>query len=107
MKNYFSAQELDDLHLSSLPSCKRLINIRAKKENWPFRARKGKGGGKEYNINDLPSDVKAEILKNQQFKDNTIQQIRQEEALEAYYQACLAVKAKYPKPEENESQDNV
>ena len=83
MKNYFSAQELDDLHLSSLPSCKRLINIRAKKENWPFRARKGKGGGKEYNINDLPSDVKAEILKNQQFKDNTIQQIRQEEALSA------------------------
>lgn len=83
MKNYFSAQELDDLHLSSLPSCKRLINIRAKKENWPFRARKGKGGGKEYNINDLPLDVKAEILKNQQFKDNTIQQIRQEEALSA------------------------
>lgn len=81
MKNYFSAQELDDLHLSSLPSCKRLINIRAKKENWPFRARKGKGGGKEYNIDDLPSDVKTEILKNQQFKDNTIQQIRQEEAL--------------------------
>lgn len=32
MKNYFSAQELDDLHLSSLPSCKRLINIRAKKK---------------------------------------------------------------------------
>ena len=83
MKNYFSAQELDDLHLSSLPSCKRLINIRAKKENWPFRARKGKGGGKEYNINDLPLDIKAEILKNQQFKDNTIQQIRQEEALSA------------------------
>ena len=83
MKNYFSAQELDDLHLSSLPSCKRLINIRAKKENWPFRARKGKGGGKEYNIDDLPSDVKPEILKNQQFKDNTIQQIRQEEALPA------------------------
>jgi|GEM_PF-3878537 len=27
--------------------------------------------------------------------------------LEAYYQACLAVKAKYPKPEETESQDNV
>ena len=75
MKNYFSAQELDDLHLSSLPSCKRLINIRAKKENWPFRARKGKGGGKEYNIDDLPSDVKTEILKNQQFKDNTIQQL--------------------------------
>ena len=83
MKNYFSAQELDDLHLSSLPNCKRLINIRAKKENWPFRARKGKGGGKEYNIDDLPSDVKTEILKNQQFKDNTIQQIRQEEALSA------------------------
>ena len=27
--------------------------------------------------------------------------------LEAYYQACLAVKAKYPKREETESQDNV
>lgn len=83
MKNYFSAQELEDLHLSSLPNCKRLINIRAKKENWPFRSRKGKGGGKEYNIDDLPSDVKAEILKNQQFKDDTIQQVRQEETLSA------------------------
>lgn len=27
--------------------------------------------------------------------------------LEAYYQACLTVKAEYPKPEETESQDNV
>lgn len=83
MKNYFSAQELEDLHLSSLPSCKRLINIRAKKENWPFRTRKGRGGGKEYNINDLPSDVKAEILKNQRFKNDAIQQVRQEETLSA------------------------
>lgn len=83
MKNYFSAQELDDLHLSSLPGCKRLINIKAKKENWPFRARKGKGGGKEYNIDDLPSVVKAEILRKQQLKDNTMQQIKQEEALSA------------------------
>lgn len=83
MKNYFSAQELNDLHLSSLPGCKRLINIKAKKENWPFRARKGKGGGKEYNIDDLPSEVKTEILRKQQFKDNTIQQIKQEEALSA------------------------
>lgn len=83
MKNYFSAQELEDLRLSSLPSCKRLINIRAKKENWPFRTRKGRGGGKEYNINDLPSDVKAEILKNQRFKNDAIQQVRQEETLSA------------------------
>ena len=25
MKNYFSATELENLHLTSLPSCKRLI----------------------------------------------------------------------------------
>lgn len=48
MKNYFSASELENLHLATLPSCKRLINIKAKKENWPFRSRKGRGGGKEY-----------------------------------------------------------
>lgn len=83
MKNYFSAQELDNLHLSSLPSCKRLINIKAKKENWPFRVKKGKGGGKEYNIDDLPSEIKAEILKKQQFKDNALYQIKQEESLSA------------------------
>lgn len=83
MKNYFSAKELEELHLTTLPSCKRLINIKATNENWPFRARKGKGGGKEYNIDDLPSEVKTEILRKQQFKDNTIQQIKQEEALSA------------------------
>lgn len=48
MKNYFSATELENLHLTSLPSCKRLINLKAQKENWPFRSRKGRGGGKEY-----------------------------------------------------------
>lgn len=66
MKNYFSAKELEELHLTTLPSCKRLINIKATNENWPFRARKGKGGGREYNIDDLPSEVRAELLSLQQ-----------------------------------------
>ena len=75
MKNYFSASELENLHLATLPSCKRLINIKAKKENWPFRSRKGRGGGKEYYIDDLPSNVRAELIqKSQSVKNETLQE---------------------------------
>ncbi len=75
MKNYFSATELENLHLTSLPSCKRLINLKAQKENWPFRSRKGRGGGKEYYIDDLPSNVRAELIqKSQSIKNETLQE---------------------------------
>ncbi|MBS4773400.1 MAG: DDE-type integrase/transposase/recombinase [Proteobacteria bacterium] len=81
MENYFSAKQLEALHLTSLPSCKRLINIKATKENWPFRARKGKGGGREYNINDLPAEVRSEFLaRKQRNKEEKVHE-KQEEAI--------------------------
>ena len=83
MKNYFSAKELEELHLSTLPSCKRLINIKATKENWPFRARKGKGGGREYNIDDLPAEVRAELLSLQQRNKEASAQEEREAAMAA------------------------
>lgn len=81
MENYFSAKELEALHLTTLPSCKRLINIKATKENWPFRARKGKGGGREYNINDLPAEVRAEFLARTQSNNELKTHEKQEEAM--------------------------
>lgn len=81
MKNYFSAKELEELHLTTLPSCKRLINIKATNENWPFRARKGKGGGREYNIDDLPSEVRAELLSLQQKNKESKAQEEREAAM--------------------------
>lgn len=83
MENYFSAKELEALHLTTLPSCKRLINIKATKENWTFRARKGKGGGREYNIDDLPTEVRAEILSLQQKNTEVNVQEKREAAMVA------------------------
>lgn len=77
MKMFYSAQELAELKLQGLPHTKRRINSRAIKDNWEYQARKGNGGGKEYNIKSLPIDVQNEIVSKMQKK----KQIESEEAL--------------------------
>jgi len=47
LETYYSAQQLVDLNLDSLPKTKKAILTRAKKESWSFKARQGKGGGYE------------------------------------------------------------
>lgn len=61
MKEFYSALELKNLGLSSLPKTKKGVIGRATKENWSSRKRTGKGGGVEYAFDDLPKDVQAEI----------------------------------------------
>ncbi len=77
MKMFFSAQELAELELQGLPHTKRRVNTRAKKESWEFQARKGNGGGREYNIKSLPIEVQNEIVSKTQKKN----QLASEEAL--------------------------
>jgi hypothetical protein len=43
---YFSAKELAGL--IGMPGTVQNVTAKATRENWPFRNRKGKGGGKEY-----------------------------------------------------------
>ncbi|MDY4480265.1 MAG: transposase domain-containing protein [[Pasteurella] aerogenes] len=59
---YYSAQQLVDLNLNSLPKTKKAILTRANKEKWDWRVRQGKGGGYEYAFKSLPEEIQAEIL---------------------------------------------
>lgn len=61
MKDYYTAQEIADLNLKSLPNSKSNVIRWAKKDNWSTRKRVGRGGGKEYSFKDLPTDAQAEI----------------------------------------------
>ena len=60
MKSWFSALELCDS--PHLPSTVQNINAKAKIEQWQFRPRSGRGGGKEYHINSLPQETRAHLL---------------------------------------------
>lgn len=61
IKDFYSAQELTDLQLKSLPTSVYRIREKAKKENWQSRERAGKGGGLEYAFDGLPKEVQTEI----------------------------------------------
>lgn len=65
LKSHYSAQELVDLSLLSLPRTKKAILTMAKRESWQFQARQGKGGGYEYAFSSLPQATQAELLLKQ------------------------------------------
>lgn len=59
--DWYTAQQIADLNLSSLPNTKAGVINRAKKELWINRKRSGRGGGVEYAFDSLPSDAQDEI----------------------------------------------
>ena len=61
LKTHYSAQELVDLRLQNLPTTKKAVLTRAKKQNWESRKRVGKGGGVEYALRSLPLALQDEI----------------------------------------------
>lgn len=61
MKEWYTAQELTDLQLGSLPKSKSNVISRAKKDGWINRKRAGRGGGLEYAFSGLPKEVQTEI----------------------------------------------
>lgn len=61
LKTHYSAQELVDLRLQNLPTTKKAVLTRAKKQNWESRKRVGKGGGVEYALCSLPQTLQDEI----------------------------------------------
>ena len=61
-KSFYSANELSQLGLKSLPTSHRRILDKAKRENWNSRKRDGKGGGVEFAVKSMPEDVQAEIV---------------------------------------------
>lgn len=61
MDNYISAADLIKFELSDLPKTPQGIGKRAKSQNWQSRKRTGRGGGYEYEIASMPSDIQAAI----------------------------------------------
>ncbi|SHO58765.1 Bacteriophage Mu transposase [Vibrio quintilis] len=61
MKEWFSAKEL--CSIGGLPDSVQGIHYKAKTDCWQYRPKAGKGGGKEYHISILPSEVQAALYK--------------------------------------------
>ncbi|OOH87933.1 transposase, partial [Pasteurellaceae bacterium 15-036681] len=61
LKEYYSAKELSQFALNSLPSSDRRILDRAIKGAWLSRKREGRGGGLEFALSSMPVDVQKEL----------------------------------------------
>lgn len=57
VKQFYTSQELSEL----LGITVRAVNDRAKRQHWDFRKREGRGGGKEWNLERLPKDLRESI----------------------------------------------
>ncbi|MCA8183798.1 Mu transposase C-terminal domain-containing protein [Burkholderia vietnamiensis] len=61
VKAYYAAAELASMALPTLPATMQGINQRAKSDQWQFRKRSGRGGGREFAFASLPTDAQNEI----------------------------------------------
>lgn len=59
---FLSAPELVELQLEGLPTSRRGIDMRADKEGWAYRDRRGKGGGRLYAVTSLPVGARADLI---------------------------------------------
>ncbi len=60
MKEYWiTASEIVKRQLPGLPTSRRGVEYKAKAENWSFRSKQGKGGGKEYALSALPKEAQG------------------------------------------------
>lgn len=57
MKKWFTSSELSGL--PGMPKTERGVTLKAKRERYIARYRRGRGGGKEYHIETLPDETKA------------------------------------------------
>lgn len=61
LKTHYSAKELLTFSLSAFPNSVQGIIYQAKKQGWKTQKRVGRGGGLEYAVESLPSNVQQEI----------------------------------------------
>ncbi len=64
-KGFYTAKELADMQLTSLPKFHANVREKAKRDGWISRKRSGRGGGVEYAFDGLPVDVQKEIKAKQ------------------------------------------
>ncbi|MDD2366301.1 MAG: DNA-binding protein, partial [Desulfuromonadaceae bacterium] len=60
MKTHYTAKELAGL--PGMPGTERSVQRTADRENWPWRKRAGRGGGKEYLLAALPLVTQAALM---------------------------------------------
>lgn len=60
VKNYYSAKELAGL--PGMPGTEQNVNSKARREEWPFQKRTGRGGGREYPLTVLPKETREHLL---------------------------------------------
>ncbi|WP_228730405.1 transposase domain-containing protein [Shewanella yunxiaonensis] len=63
VKEYYTTTEIAGL--PDCPTTPQGTALRATKENWTYRKRDGRGGGREYHINSLPPAARAALLVRQ------------------------------------------
>ncbi|AUI65176.1 MULTISPECIES: Mu transposase C-terminal domain-containing protein [Glaesserella] len=61
LKTHYSATELVNLKLKSLPSAVKNVIEKAKRESWQSQKRTGRGGGYEYALSSMPEEVQKEL----------------------------------------------
>ncbi|MFD1805582.1 transposase domain-containing protein [Pasteurella oralis] len=61
IKTHYSAAEIASFKLNSAPHAHKNVQQKAKRENWPYRKREGRGGGVEYVFTALPVAIQKEI----------------------------------------------
>ena len=59
---WFTAKELAGM--PGMPGTERAIQISAKRHNWPFRKRSGRGGGREYPLSCLPPETQEAYVRS-------------------------------------------
>ncbi len=67
MSEWFPASEL--AKLDSMPDTVQGVLLRAKKEGWTSRPRKGRGGGKEFHISSLPPETQRALRQKSPVKE--------------------------------------
>ncbi|WP_252321522.1 DNA-binding protein [Candidatus Symbiopectobacterium endolongispinus] len=61
LKSHYTAQEIAFMRLPGLPGTRTGVSVRAKNEGWSSRPRSGQGGGYEYALDSMPSDIQNKI----------------------------------------------
>ncbi|MFG1409479.1 Mu transposase C-terminal domain-containing protein [Xanthobacter sp. VTT E-85241] len=79
MKEWLTAREIADLALPNLAISESGVLRQAKTSEWAFRAREGRGGGREYSITVLPVAARKEYERRHRQK-NAVQVIAEAQA---------------------------
>ncbi|MEQ1889731.1 MAG: DNA-binding protein, partial [Alphaproteobacteria bacterium] len=69
MQRIYAARELADLKIPGAPITQQGIKRMARRENWRFVKRSGRGGGEGYPITALPPAWQAAILRGDKFSE--------------------------------------